>query len=156
MVSPATRRINSSHESTPRPLELVFRELDEDGDGKVSPTELCSRMKKIGLTLSVEEATSAVDSVDHDGDGLLGFDEFADLMAEGEQEDEHREREMRAAFGVYECEGSGFITAASLKSALWAMGNRSCIEDCTAMIRKFDLDGDGVISFDEFKAMLAF
>ncbi|CAA6654733.1 unnamed protein product [Spirodela intermedia] len=135
-------------------LERVFHRFDEDGDGKVSPAELCSRMNSVGLELSLEDATEVVDSADFDGDGLLGMDEFVRLMSEA-QEEEDKEREMREAFGVYEMSGRGYITAASLRTALGRLGNSSGIEDCKAMIRRFDLDGDGVISFDEFKAMLA-
>lgn len=132
----------------------MFRRFDEDGDGKVSPAELCSRMKSVGLELSLEDAADIVGSADFDGDGLLGLDEFARLMSE-EQEEEDREREMREAFGVYEMSGRGYITATSLRTALGRLGDSSGIEDCKAMIRRFDLNGDGVISFDEFKAMLA-
>ena len=148
------RGVSSSCSPSTERLERVFRYCDKNGDGKVSPLELCSRMNHIGLNLSIEEAIEAVRASGVDGDGLLGLDEFSDLIPEEEQDAEARDREMREAFVVYEMESSGFITDSSLRAALNRMGNDSEIDDCKAMIRRYDLDGDGAINFAEFKAML--
>jgi calcium-binding protein CML len=34
------------------------------------------------------------------------------------------------------------------------LGEHRDIAECQAMICRFDLDGDGVLSFDEFKTMM--
>ena len=68
--------------------------------------------------------------------------------------EEEEERELRKAFGMYEMEGEGCITASSLKRMLSRLGESRELEECQAMIRRFDLDGDGVLSFDEFKVMM--
>ncbi|MFS7961069.1 putative EF-hand domain-containing protein [Helianthus anomalus] len=56
-------------------IHQVFNSFDENGDGKISATELQNRLRKVGgeeVQLSDEEAEMAVRSSDADGDGVLG------------------------------------------------------------------------------------
>ncbi|XP_009778710.1 putative calcium-binding protein CML19 [Nicotiana sylvestris] len=134
-------------------LERVFIYFDENGDGKVSPAELRKCVKAVGGELTVEEAEMAVRLSDSDGDGLLGLEDFTKLM-EGMEEERNKESELIGAFGMYEMEGSGYITAKSLKRMLSQLGESTSIDNCKTMIRRFDLNGDGVLSFDEFRVMM--
>ncbi|WOK91962.1 hypothetical protein Cni_G00653 [Canna indica] len=132
-------------------LHRVFCHFDENGDGKISATELRSCMRAMGEEVSQEDAVAVVESTDSDGDGLLGYDDFVKLVdGEGEQE---KERNLMEAFRVYE-EGEGCITPKSLRSALGRMGETKSVEECRIMIRQYDINGDGVISFDEFRIMM--
>ncbi|OIT33990.1 PREDICTED: putative calcium-binding protein CML19 [Nicotiana attenuata] len=135
-------------------LERVFTYFDENGDGKVSPAELRRCVKAVGGELTVEEAEMAVRLSDSDGDGLLGLEDFTKLM-EGMEEERNKDSELIGAFGMYEMEGSGYITPKSLKRMLSQLGESTSIDNCKAMIQRFDLNGDGVLSFDEFKVMMA-
>lgn len=149
LLGPSTSSGSGGHE-----LERVFRYFDENGDGKISPAELRSRMRTAGEELSHEDAEAVVASSDSDGDGLLCYGDFVRLVdVEGEGEEE-RERSLREAFGVYEMEGRGCITPKSLKRVLRTLGESWTTKECMAMIRRFDLNGDGVLSFDEFRIMM--
>lgn len=127
--------------------------MDENGDGKISPSELQSCLRMVGEELTEEDAEEVVESADSDGDGLLGFEDFAKLVAEGEGEEE-RIQSLREAFGVYAAEEGGCITPRSLQRTLALLREAKTLEDCRLMIQCFDLNGDGVISFDEFIAMM--
>lgn len=134
-------------------FERLFRYFDEDGDGKISPAELRNCMKKsTGEDLSAEDAEAVVGSTDSDGDGLLEFDDFVKLVeSEGEEE---KAKSLREAFQLYEMKGHDCITPNSLRVAFGRLGEPKSLEECKAMIRNLDLDGDGVISFDEFRVMM--
>ncbi|CAM0147738.1 unnamed protein product [Urochloa decumbens] len=138
-------------------LGSLFAAFDKDSDGRISAAELrvCMRAT-LGEEVSAEDAEALVASVDADGDGLLDADEFARLVhhAEVVEEEAERHRGLRLAFGMYEMEGEGCITPTSLKRMLGRLGAHQEIDDCRAMICRFDLDGDGVLSFDEFKIMM--
>ena len=132
-------------------MNAIFKRFDEDGDGKLSPSELRRCLGTIGEELLMEEAQEVVESMDSDGDGLLGLEEFVGWM---EREGEDRKMELREAFRMYEMEGSGCITAKSLKRMLSRLGESRSVEECSVMIGQFDVNGDGVLSFDEFKLMM--
>lgn len=135
-------------------LQRVFNYFDENGDGKISPTELCSRLRVVGgHEVSHDDAEAVVELSDTDGDGLLGFDDFVKLVKE-EEEDE-RVSTLREAFSMYaEAEGGGAITPKSLKRMLSRLGEKKSIEQCAVMVNSFDLNGDGVINFEEFMVMM--
>uniref|UniRef100_A0A7N0RAN4 EF-hand domain-containing protein n=1 Tax=Kalanchoe fedtschenkoi TaxID=63787 RepID=A0A7N0RAN4_KALFE len=135
-------------------LRSIFRYFDLNGDGKITPEELQTCVRTVGGDMTAEEAKTAVKSSDLDGDGMLGFDEFEKLM-EGAREEEERERELKEAFHMFEIEeDGGGITAGSLKRMLRRLGELWSMEDCRMMIREFDLDGNGVITFNEFVVMM--
>jgi calcium-binding protein CML len=69
-------------------LQRIFCYFDENGDGKISPSELRDCMRATGLEgLSLEEAEEAVHLSDSDGDGELGLEDFVKLVeTEDEQE----------------------------------------------------------------------
>ncbi|GAB4836647.1 hypothetical protein Ancab_001559 [Ancistrocladus abbreviatus] len=142
----------------PEEIERVFRFIDEDGDGMISPAELRSCMRKVGggqEQLSMAEAEAVVESSDSDGDGLLNLEEFKRLMVgDGRVSEAERDKELREAFEMYAMEGSGCITPKSLKRMMSRLGESSSTKDCESMIRKCDLNGDGVLSFEEFAAMM--
>ncbi|KAM3303238.1 putative calcium-binding protein CML19 [Capsicum chacoense] len=143
----------SSSDTNNGELERLFTYFDENGDGKVSPAELRRCMKAAGGALTEEESEMAVRLSDSDGDGLLGLEDFTKLM-EGTEEERNKECELIGAFCLYEMEGSGYISPKSLKGMLSRLGESTSIENCKAMISRFDINGDGVLSFDEFKVMM--
>ncbi|TVU00286.1 hypothetical protein EJB05_54274, partial [Eragrostis curvula] len=151
----------------------LFAALDKDGDGKVSAAELCGGMAA-ALGVGEKEAATIVAAADADGDGLLDHEEFLRLAREAEQapDEDCRSRCLKVAFGMYADatmtkaaagdEGGDepqqqYITPESLKRMLSQLGAPQAqlgLEECKAMICRFDLNGDGVLSFDEFRVMM--
>ncbi|ERN11448.1 hypothetical protein AMTRI_Chr03g137980 [Amborella trichopoda] len=132
--------------------EAVFRYFDTDGDGKISPQELGHCLQKMGENFSDFQLKELVTGTDSDGDGLLDFGDFFRLIDTEKEED--KGRGLREAFVMYEMEGLGIITPKSLKRMLSKLGEHRSIEECTTMIQHYDINGDGVLSFDEFKLMM--
>ncbi|GGV31495.1 EF-hand domain-containing protein [Streptomyces griseoflavus] len=64
--------------------------------------------------------------------------------------------EARKQFDRIDTDGDGFITAAEFKTALAQGGDWNVTEAVAeALIKSRDLDGDKVLSFDEFWAHLS-
>ncbi|XP_057471004.1 putative calcium-binding protein CML23 [Actinidia eriantha] len=135
--------------------ERVFNHFDKDGNGRISPRELYICVESMGGNLSESEAEAALVLADSDGDGELGLEDFVRLM-EGAKEEEEKVEELREAFKMYEMEeGCGCITPKSLKRVLGRLGQAKTMDECKSMIAHFDLNGDGVLNFDEFRIMLS-
>lgn len=134
----------------------VFRFLDADNDGRISADELKAYFASVGDSLSRDEAERMIGEFSRGGGGageapLLEFGEFVRVMELCDDGDV-----LRRAFGVYEEEkGSGCITAEGLRKALRRLGVVKTVEECKAMIRAYDVDGNGVLDFEEFHKMMA-
>ncbi|MED6148961.1 hypothetical protein PIB30_057834 [Stylosanthes scabra] len=136
-------------------FESALKYFDEDGDGKISPSELKNRVAMLGGgELLYEDAEMAVAAWDSDGDGFMSLDDFVELMEEtGEEE---KMKDLREAFEMYIDveELSEFITPRSLKRMLGKLGESKSMDECQVMIKHFDLNGDGLLNFEEFLIMM--
>lgn len=133
-------------------LQHIFCYFDENRDGKITPSELRNCLSAMGEEMSSEEAEEAVQLSDSDGDGELGLEDFVKLV-DGE-DDKENDKSLMDAFRMYEMDGRGRITPKSLRWMLRRLGEDRMIEDCAVMIGRFDLNGDGVLNFEEFKIMM--
>ncbi|KAK9990490.1 hypothetical protein SO802_025475 [Lithocarpus litseifolius] len=151
MSSPRTPKLTSKEDE----LKEVFRYFDGDGDGKISALELRAYFGSIGEYMSHEEAQGVIADLDSDGDNLLDLEDFLKLMKRetgGGQGDE----DLKKAFEMFEMEkGSGRITPTSLQRMLHRLGDPKSFDECAAMIRVYDIDGNGVLDFNEFHQMMA-
>ncbi|CAI9299924.1 unnamed protein product [Lactuca saligna] len=130
----------------------VFDHFDIDGNGMISPSEL---QHGVGLIWNEEILLEEVEVVVESTQGnnrQLGFEDFVSLM-ESEKEDEKLE-DLSKAFRMYEMDGTDCITPTSLNRMLNRLGESRSVDECAGMISRFDLNGDGVLNFDEFKQMM--
>lgn len=136
----------------------VFRHFDQDRDGRISCNELRASFVSIGEEMPVAAAEAAIADLDSDGDRLLDFEDFVRLMEErggGKAAEEGEEEELRKAFEMFEAvKGSGRITPRGVQRMLSRLGDERSMEECKAMIRAYDLDGDGELDFHEFHQMM--
>ncbi|XBI15098.1 probable calcium-binding protein CML16 [Aegilops tauschii subsp. strangulata] len=61
-------------------LRDAFDIYDINGDGRISVAELSKVLSRIGEGCSTEDCEKMIASVDVDGDGCVGFDEFKKMM----------------------------------------------------------------------------
>ncbi|KAG1327930.1 calmodulin-like protein 3 [Cocos nucifera] len=154
-------------------LEMIFATFDRDGDGFITAKELEESLKRLGLFSTRNEIIRMMERVDANGDCLIDLEEFRELydsIGRGrggedgdervergrEEEEEEEEMELRQAFDVFDENGDGLITVEELGLVLASLGLKrgATVEDCRDMIRKVDLDGDGMVNFEEFKKMM--
>ncbi|QCD80627.1 calmodulin-like protein 7 [Vigna unguiculata] len=147
-------------------LERVFSTFDKNGDGFVTKQELRESLRNIGILMTDREVDDIVVKYDSNGDGLIDFEEFCLLTSEcmggkkeEEEEDEEEEEEeinLKEAFDVFDKDNDGVISVEELALVLTSLGlkegNKS--EECREMIKKVDMDGDGMVNFKEFKRMM--
>ncbi|CAN1217005.1 Probable calcium-binding protein CML28 [Linum perenne] len=149
----------------------VFATFDKNGDGFITKQELKESLKNIRIFVTETEVEEMVVKVDSNGDGLIDFEEFKILcrsMSGGEGEvgeamsgpdpavEGEGGGELKEAFDVFDRNKDGLITVEELGWVLSSLGLKEGkrIEDCKEMIRRVDVDGDGMVNFDEFKMMM--
>lgn len=110
-------------------------------------------MRKLGQNPTEAELVEMISSVDDNGDHEIDFEEFLLLMKSriGERDPE---KELRDAFAVFDTDGSGSIDRKELKRLMKKLGQALTEAELDAMMDEVDTNGDGEISFSEFKAMM--
>ncbi|KAM0947848.1 putative EF-hand domain-containing protein [Dioscorea sansibarensis] len=143
--SPSANRPGSSD------LEFVFKKFDSNGDGQISTSELANILESLGQKASEEELSRMMAVADADGDGFISLNEFLDLMA---ADDASALEDLRHAFAVFDTDRSGSISAEELATVLRSLGEGASVAQCRRMIDSVDRDGDGMVSFEEFRIMM--
>ena len=139
-------------------LRALFKQIDKDGNGLITDDELMGGLKEGGYVLTAEEAMWLMRGVDVNSDGKLDVDEFCACMIDlrRTQSTAVWEEFVAGLFSRVDADGSGSV---ELKELLHFMpecleGGEETLQAAEDALREADLDGDGVVSFDEFKEML--
>ncbi|XP_022247576.1 calmodulin-A-like [Limulus polyphemus] len=151
----------------------AFMLFDKDSDGRITETEVGIVMKSLGQNPTEKELHNMVEMVDQDGydnarlsrylwvefEGIkrlsryLWFNEFLFMMSKKMKESD-REEELREAFRVFDRNGDGFISSSELSHVMFNLGEKLTEDDVDDMIKEADLDGDGLVNYQEFVTIL--
>ncbi|XP_014491043.1 calmodulin-like protein 3 [Vigna radiata var. radiata] len=136
-------------------LVRVFQMFDRNGDGRITRKELTDSLKNLGISISEADLTQMIEKIDVNGDGYVDMEEFGELY-NAIMDEKNEEEDMREAFNVFDQNGDGFITGEELGAVLCSLGLKhgKTIDYCMSMIKKVDVDGDGMVNFKEFKQMM--
>ncbi|XP_008800225.2 probable calcium-binding protein CML10 [Phoenix dactylifera] len=135
-------------------VERVFKKFDLNGDGKISSAELAAIFQSLGHPPTEEELQRMMGEADADGDGFISLDEFVELNV-STVDDSTALEDLRHAFSVFDLDRNGSISPDELARVLRSIGEGASVAQCKRMIEGVDRDGDGLISFEEFKLMMA-
>ncbi|PON48349.1 Parvalbumin [Parasponia andersonii] len=142
-------------------FKQVFEVIDENGDGKISPSELSEVLLCLGYNKSIatREAEGMVREMDCDGDGFVDLDEFLDVVinttGNSAGKEDHAHDHLMDAFLVFDTDKNGKISAKELRRVLLKLGCDKCsLGECRRMIKGVDKDGDGFVDFEEFRLMM--
>ncbi|XP_006650659.1 probable calcium-binding protein CML41 [Oryza brachyantha] len=131
-------------------LHRIFQHFDRDNDGKISGAELSAFFASMGDEMPVPSSGRGGGG---GGGYMLDFAGFVALMERGGGSEEE---DLRGAFEVFNAvESAGRITARGLQRVLAQLGDERSVADCEAMIRAYDVDGDGGLDFHEFQRMMS-
>ncbi|KAH0652317.1 hypothetical protein KY289_029995 [Solanum tuberosum] len=150
-------------------LRGIFATFDKNNDGYITKQELKQSLKNIGIFMEDGDILEMVEKVDSNKDGLIDIDEFYELCHSflgiekgvseeegGVEKGEEEEGDLKDAFDVFDYDKDGLISEEELSKVLSSLGlnQGKRLDDCKEMIRNVDVDGDGMVNFDEFKKMM--
>ncbi|XP_038220730.1 calmodulin-A-like isoform X2 [Zerene cesonia] len=131
----------------------AFMLFDKDEDGTITMAELGVVMRSLGQRPTETELRDMVKEVDQDGNGTIEFNEFLQMMSK-KMRGADGEDELREAFRVFDKNNDGLISSVELRHVMTNLGERLSEEEVDDMIREADLDGDGMVNYDEFVTIL--
>mmetsp|Transcript_113380 Transcript_113380/g.360446 ORF Transcript_113380/g.360446 Transcript_113380/m.360446 type:complete len:670 (+) Transcript_113380:68-2077(+) len=140
-------------------LEDAFRQLDVNGDGVLSVSEIRAGLEQAGVQDMPRDLQQIVDSVDTEGNGTINYTAF--LAATMERRSTLLEDVLQAAFNVFDKDGDGKISAEELREVLdprttgKLCSQAEHAERIAEIIRQADKNGDGQIDFQEFAYMMS-
>lgn len=115
-------------------------------------------MQHLGREQTDKERKDMLYEADLDRNGLIDFSEFVSIskkyFCKPSEEDKN---EAESLFALYDKDKDGFIAGEELeqlRSMLMELGVKTSEDIVDEMIREADLNGDGKISFYEFKTLM--
>ncbi|KAJ1376204.1 Serine/threonine-protein kinase, active site [Sesbania bispinosa] len=131
----------------------MFDMMDKDKNGHLTFEELKEGLSMIGHAMPDPDVQMLMDAADIDGNGTLNCEEFITMSIHLRRigSDEH----LSEAFNYFDKNQSGYVEFEELKDAL-SDDDSGAIDDQVIkdILNDVDLDKDGRISFEEFKAMM--
>lgn len=133
-------------------LREVFRNMDKNGDGKLSKEELLDEYLKImGESEAKEEVDRIMKEVDSDNNGFIDYSEF--LKGSLDSSKVLSIQNLKLAFQMFDQDGNGTISASELRKVIAGKGladNKIWNE----IIMEVDQNGDGEIDIAEFEKII--
>ncbi|KAI9081795.1 hypothetical protein K1719_036057 [Acacia pycnantha] len=134
-------------------IKQMFHMMDKDKNGNLSFEELKDGLSRIGHPLPDADVQVLLDAADTDGNGTLNCEEFITMNVHLGKigSDEH----LSEAFCYFDKNKSGFVEFDELRDVLLDDFSGPCNDQVVHdILFEVDLDKDGRICFEEFKAMM--
>ncbi len=109
-------------------LSKVFKAFDKNGDGKLSMEEVKSGyLDHYGRIMTDDEVEDMFKAVDTDNSGFIDYTEF--VVAATSQNTLTSQEKLRAAFKMFDKDGSGIISGDEIREVLCFGGTNSLSEE---------------------------
>ena len=129
-----------------------FKKIDTNHDGTLSINEFKEALTT-GTSISRENVENIVNSIDTARTGTIDLTEFVAAMLD--KRVYLNEEKLWQAFRRFDIDKTGSISAEALRKVVEGESSSSSdIGIWQEMIREADLDGDGLVSFEEFVQMM--
>jgi len=130
----------------------AFDNFDWNNSGTIPCKELQYAMRRAGSNPTDVEVQDMINKID-DGSGTLDFHDFALVMGEKTKEVD-LETHFKDTFRVFSKDEEGCIPADEMKFVLKHLPGKVTYKEIDEMIHTVDKNGDGKISFSEFRVMM--
>ena len=132
-------------------LQKAFQALDKNSDGKLTRAELIEGYSKLYGDMAEDEVDNIMKLADFDGNGEIEYSEW--VVATLDKQSLLTDEKLRTAFNIFDRDGGGTISAKELKEVL-GIGKNIDEKVWNDIILEVDINGDGEVSFPEFKTMM--
>jgi Ca2+-binding EF-hand superfamily protein len=131
----------------------TFRVFDKDGNGSFDREELATVLASTGRVYTKERLQVAMDRISGvQGSTFITFEQFSALFRSNMGKS--LESMARGRFDQFDVDGSGEISLEEMKSCIQGMDDLVTSAEIGEMLRAYDADHDGMVSFGEFLSMM--
>merc|ERR1711937_401804 len=134
-------------------IKEAFDLFDNDGSGAISVNELTSAMQSLGFDVKHAVVYNMVSDLDADGSGEIEFGEFLDVMT-AKLSDRNTREEIDRVFNLFDKDRNGTFEGDELSKVCKELGEDMPEEDVREVIGRMDVDGDGAVGLDDFYAVI--
>ncbi|KAM8780571.1 mitochondrial adenyl nucleotide antiporter SLC25A24-like [Rhynchonycteris naso] len=124
--------------------EILFRDLDRNGDGVVDIIELREGLKNWTSTFGLQSEKDILKAGDANADSKLDFEEFVKYLTD-------HEKKMRLAFKSLDMNNDGVIETSEIIAALKSLGVHVSEAQAESILQSMDTDGTMTIDWDEWR-----
>merc|ERR1712154_427593 len=134
-------------------FKQAFELFDLNKNGKITHKELKKILQGLGQNPTEVEIDELIKEIDADGDGMIDFDEFLAMLTRKANSNQI-EDDIEKAFKVFDKGNRGKIGANELREIMLGLGEDLSDEQLKIMIKEIDSDGDGFVTFEDFKTVM--
>jgi calcium-dependent protein kinase len=129
-------------------MRQIFVDMDKDGNGLISASELKSYLRGHHILVGNAEAQAMVEALDTDGNQFINYSEF--LAATIDVQKFLTEQRMHALFDQFDTDADGIISNEDVINAFMKLGHSVSSADVAEMTGS----SSNHITFEEFKNMM--
>ncbi|KAK0170956.1 hypothetical protein PV328_008732 [Microctonus aethiopoides] len=131
-------------------MRKAFQMFDTTKSGFIDTLKISTILNTMGQLFDDAELNAIIEENDPDRVGKVNFDGFCKIAGRflEEEDAEAMQEELKEAFRLYDREGNGYITTATLKEILGALDDKLTSSDLDGIIAEIDTDGSGTVDFD--------
>eukprot|EP00298_Acanthocystis_sp_HF-20_P029358 c8233_g1_i1.p1 GENE.c8233_g1_i1~~c8233_g1_i1.p1 ORF type:complete len:152 (+),score=58.79 c8233_g1_i1:51-506(+) len=131
----------------------LFSLFDTENKGVITINNIQQVMSTLGQNLTNTKLKDMISDIDGNGTGRVDFNEFVQKLAYSQVSLDPK-TELKEAFRVFDPNMTGFVTAESVFKGMKNLRMDITKEEAEKMIALADKKGNGVVSFDEFCAVI--
>lgn len=145
---------NSLHLPEVKDIVKVFKNIDSNGDGRITKEELCVALSRIyNIADTEEEVEEIFKNVDNDNNGYIEYEEL--IRASINKDVILTDTNISYSFKHFDVDGSGEITFEEITDILFKNCDKTNVKELIQnLMCEFDVDSDSKITMEEFKVMM--
>ncbi|XP_052034480.1 calcium-binding mitochondrial carrier protein SCaMC-1-like [Apodemus sylvaticus] len=124
--------------------EILFEDLDRNGDGVVDILELREGLKHWSSSFGIDPEKEIFKNADLNADSGLDFEEFVQYLQD-------HEKKMKLAFKSLDKNDDGVIDASEVVAAVRSLGIHISLSQANGILKSMDSDGSMTVDWDEWR-----
>ncbi|XP_031569549.1 calmodulin-alpha-like isoform X2 [Actinia tenebrosa] len=144
---------NKLTEEQIKEYEDAFNFFDKDKNGYITTRELGAIMRSLGQNPTEVELQEMVNEVDYDGNGVVDFHEFVNMMI-NQNNNTLDQEELLEAFRTFDGDDKGYIFTSEIRYVLRHMGENISEQVINDILKDSNHGKKRKVTFEEFEKMV--